>query len=323
MTAKLQIITNCSNRKLYPVPDELRLRNVAKDGSLKKCANNWLRRLSDHTSETHEAVNLYGGDHWAVARDLPRLAEKRGFSTGLWVASAGYGLIRSDTPIRSYSATFAPGHPDSVVQSSNRILKQRSLALWWKLLASARAPTSKSPTSIAALAESDPASCFLVVASPHYVLAMEDDLLAALSRVRHPERFVIVTSARSFLNSKLQIHAVHSSARFQNVLGGSRHSLHIRTARKMISECDRWALNAEGLRARYGRLLLRCVEPRQQDRRRLTDREVLRFIRSRVSGTDVSWTKLLRQLRQDGCACEQKRFRTLYFQLTGKSHGER
>lgn len=57
------------------------------------------------------------------------------------------------------------------------------------------------------------------------------------------------------------------------------------------------------------------------DRRRLTDEEVRLFIRERrTAEPSARHTRLLKQLRESGAACEQSRFRALFLEET-RRHG--
>lgn len=318
MRKRLQIIVSCTDRKRHPVPDELRLRAFL-DAQPAKRARRWWSQLSSHASDLCEAEVLYLGDHWTVARELPTLADQQGFRATLWVASAGYGLIPAHAPIRSYSATFVAGHPDSVAPASNGIPRHRLAATWWSRLSSFEGPDPAAPRTIAELLGRDPTTYVVVVASPDYVLSMEDDIVDALRASRDPDRFIIVTSPVQFSTQALAQHVVPSVARLQALLGGTRQSLHARTARKILSELGRWPLSASGQQQRYLRLLARCPEAPTFERRRLTDEQVLRFIRGALRRSpELSCSRLLRSLRDGGRACEQGRFRDLYMQVRGE-----
>ncbi len=57
------------------------------------------------------------------------------------------------------------------------------------------------------------------------------------------------------------------------------------------------------------------------ERRRLTDEEFRLFIQERrMAEPDAKHTRLLKLLRESGCACEQSRFRALFLEET-RRHG--
>ena len=109
----LHVIAGCTDRKRLPTPAPLRLGSLHGSAGSDRFAV-WWRTLERDRSPTRPAAELYAGDHWSVIRELPGLGAKDGLTVRLWVASAGYGLVPADAPLRSYAATFTPGHADSV-----------------------------------------------------------------------------------------------------------------------------------------------------------------------------------------------------------------
>lgn len=320
MTRALHIIASCTDRKRLPVPDELRLRGVP-TGSASDRAGRWWQRLSRHRSATLRASDLYVGDHWAIIKALPDVARAAGFRSFLWVASAGYGLVPGNALLRSYSATFAPGHPDSVAASKNGTAGSRLTRQWWTRLADMPSPLEGVPRTVADIVGDNPHAYVLLVASPNYISAMEDDLFAAIQASRESDRFIIVSARGRFAAGPLGAHLIPSEARLQIRLGGARPSLHARVARKILEECRTWELSAERLARRYQRILARSPDLPRFDRERMTDEEVERFIRAEARRSpEVSCTRLLRALRDRGCACEQSRFKALFCQVRKTTH---
>jgi hypothetical protein len=119
-------------------------------------AAEWLRRLAETKCETVPAADLYAGAHWRAAREAAGLAGRA------WVASAGYGLIPFDAPIHPYSATFAPGEPDSVVPPKAKS-RPADPADWWDALAKWSGPAPGAARRLADLASP---GGFLLVAGP-------------------------------------------------------------------------------------------------------------------------------------------------------------
>src|SRR4051794_16593732 len=94
------------------VPAALRLRRTPGTGPGQR-AMRWIERIASAGTDAVPARELYAGEHWDIARNLPAAAS--GFvHPMLWVASAGWGLIPADAMIRPYSATFSARHLDSV-----------------------------------------------------------------------------------------------------------------------------------------------------------------------------------------------------------------
>ena len=314
VTRTVHIIANCTDRKRLPVPAELRLRAV-RPGTPSDRGTRWWNRLRDHQSPVVQATDLYVGDHWAVTKTLPEIARASGLRPSLWVASAGYGLVPSNAPLRSYSATFAAGHADSVSLSRNGASGSEFTREWWAHLSGIPGPLRGLPRTVTDIVRDDPRACVLVVASPDYVSAMEDDLLAAARESKQPDGLLIISGRGRFAAGPLGTHLIPSEARLQLRLGGARLSLHARVARRILEEAPEWKLSAEILQARYRRIVARSPDLPHLVRQKMTDEEVQRFIRAQIRKSPAaSCTPLLRLLRDSGRACEQSRFKALFNQ---------
>jgi hypothetical protein len=311
------ILASCAERKRLSVPPALRLASI-RGRDIRERAARWWQRLMDHPSETLAATDLYAGGHWSVVRRLPDVARARGLRPELWVISAGYGLVPATASLHAYSATFAPGHPDSVSRDSSAASDRQA---WWAELARFKGPDRKAPRSIAALVLRDPSASVVVVASGHYVDAIEQDLLDAASRLAERERLIIITTPGRMTRGRLGPHVVTAPAQWQPILGGARTSLHARLAEKILYDAAD-GLSVETVRARLERVLERSPVVPQDGRQKMTDNDVRAFIRHALARDPrAGHSKLLRGLRESGRACEQSRFRRLFFEVTGRKHG--
>lgn len=311
MKRAVHIIASCTHRKRLPVPADLRLRRVDAKTTSARVAD-WLNRLRKHDSPKVPATDLYLGGHWAIVKTLPDLATAAGFRSHLWVASAGYGLVPADAPIRSYSATFASGHPDSV---SDEAASRSDDRAWWTRIGRAQGPVLGRPRTVTELMLDDPLASVIVVASGSYVAAMEDDILSAIAASRRPERIVIISGPSRSSSGALYPHLIQTDMRLQSTVGGACTSLHARVARKILREARTWGVDAGSLQPRYERILARSRAPEIEAREKLSDRRVLAFIRKNLGSSSSGHSPLLRLLRQEGYACEQARFRALYFKV--------
>src|SRR5262245_14676921 len=147
MSDTILILASCTERKRLAVPSALRLRTIRGRDVGERAALWWARLMNDQ-SETRIVTDLYAGGHWSVVRRLPDIAVARGLRPSLWVISAGYGLVPSSAPLHAYSATFAPGHQDSVSRDRSSAGDRQS---WWTELTRLKGPERKAPRSIAAL----------------------------------------------------------------------------------------------------------------------------------------------------------------------------
>lgn len=297
---RLHIVVTCANRKRRPSPVTLRLRLIPRVQPKERVAR-WLEQLTAEAGETVTAEKLYAGEHWDVARSLPSIATEFSRSM-LWVVSAGWGLIPVDAPIRAYSATFSPGHLDSVATDAN------GTRIWWGTLAAWQGPTPGRARSLAALVAEHPRDRVLVSLSEAYLTACEADLRAALSLARPGQ--VSIISAGLGQRADLASWRLPADARLQHVLGGTRAALNARIVADLLRA---GANDHQAMHDRLCNHLARAPELVAYRRRRLTDADVIDFIRARHARyPQASRSGLLRELRDAGMACEQTRFRGLF-----------
>ncbi|TDT14588.1 hypothetical protein BDK89_0143 [Ilumatobacter fluminis] len=296
-----RLVVSCSNRKSATTPDGLMARHLDPSIAVAKRCQQWVECLSDSDAMVVPAESLYQGEHWTVSTSIPALAP-RGRQVELWVASAGYGLIRSTAPLRSYSAAFSDG-ADRVAVGGDR-------SAWWSELANWEGPEPGQPRTLASLAKSHPKDSLLVALSPPYLRACVDDLLAARSTLADPSQMTVVCLGGQ-APPGLRDSAPPVDARVQAELGGSRQALNARVARYLVTERADSSL-LEATKA-LEMLVSRQPELRRFDRTPTSDDRVSAFIRRRVDeDSSATKTALLREYRASGFACEQHRFGRLF-----------
>ena len=312
MNNRLIVLTNCSERKRDGGNSQ---HLSAYKGSLGQKARRWCNLLARPSSDRIPAIERYQGDHWTASLRLLRKAEKAGWETDLWVASAGYGLIPAHAPILPYAATFAGNHPDSVAAGTSYFPKEASRQ-WWSYLSEWEGPMAGSPRTLEDLAAQYPEAAWLVLMSPTYLEALTEDLLAARGEMTHPDRLLVVSGAPGPSDPKLVPHWVPSLEICRGVLGGSCSSLNARVAGHVASSYspDQWT--SEVIQPQMN-LWMAGLDPIERPARKaISDADALAFIRKRTRQLGrTSHTALLRELRDQGIACEQKRFKALFQSL--------
>jgi hypothetical protein len=199
-----------------------------------------------------------------------------------------------------YYATLTPRRVDSVPGAA---------ASWWSLLSEWRGPAPQHPRSIRALATASPAAVFIFVLSKSYLRACEADIVAACEYIANLDRFLIV-SVGARPQGDLATFMVPADARLQAHFGGTRRALNARIGAHLLSTGIRSKDEAVG---HLGRLL--AVQPpiQRYDRKKQSDREILDLIAGRLAAAPTtSANRLLREFRDAGLACEQRRFIRLY-----------
>jgi hypothetical protein len=268
----------------------------------------WTRRLSADTSASYPAADLYAGEHWQVVSSLTDTLTGR--PTRVWIASAGYGLVAVDTPIRPYGATFSPAQLDSVGPS--RAVVQD----WWTRLSQWPGPAVGQPRSIADLAGRCRDATIVAILSASYQRACAADLLTASGRLQDSKALSVVGPPG--VCHDLADLLVPVTARLQQAVGGSMQALNVRAASHLL----RAAAAGGDLRRPVLRDAAAAVPAETPNGRatgrRLTDDQVRAYIREHLQAqtAPASATRLLQQLRATGRSCEQARFGRLYAALT-------
>jgi hypothetical protein len=302
---RLHIVVTCANRKRRPVPATLQLRRTTGVRPIQRAAR-WMQRLTASDLDTVRAEDLYAGEHWDIARALPRLAATGFARPTLWVASAGWGLIPIDAAIRPYSATFSTRHLDSVSDNA------QGAQDWWSAIAAWQGPTPGAARSLTALVADHPRDRVLLVLSQPYFAACGNDLRDAITIAN--DSMISIIAAGVTPQPTFEAWQLPADARLQHHVGGTRGSLNVRIAADLFTTglTDHGAMSLH-LRHR----LTAAPDLPTYERRRLADDEVITFIRARrATDTNLSRTSLLRELRDGGMACEQARFADLFATAT-------
>lgn len=299
----VHVVVTCTNRKTLPVPPALRLDSIPRHGVASR-TRKWVGRLAGMSSAPLIAAqDLYAGEHWMIARSLPGQVDHA--RVRLWICSAGYGLIPADAQIRPYAATFS-GRSDRVLGGANGGRQ------WWHALSGWDGPAPGEPRSICSLVTADPSAFFLLALSASYLDACRDDIAAAAGLVADTDTFMVISAGARHPGSIGAV-MVPSDARLQGFLGGTRQVLNARIAAHLLSAGISGRAEAANCMAR---LLAEQPPVIRYERKRLSDRKVTEMIADRLAqAPDMSASRLLREFRDAGYACEQQRFAELHRQV--------
>jgi hypothetical protein len=248
----------------------------------------------------HHADELYTGDHWQSIREAYRLASRYSSRAELWVISAGYGLIRSRTLIKPYSATFATGAADSVWRGRIEGDRPRRLQDWWQRLGH--------ESTLADLLPQKEDGVVIVAAGTAYVTALQPDLEAARQLDVTDDRFSVISAGTRGDGALLPV-----SGRFRTAFGGTDSALNARVLCMLASEATLHRFSRVEMAALLRRLSRDTQPTERQAGRSSSDQQIagrIRAIRRDVPG--ASRTEALRRLRSDGIACEQVRFASIW-----------
>lgn len=258
----------------------------------------WIERLSKLPAR-HSVSQLYAGRGFGLAEGAAASV-----GAGLYVLSAGLGLVASDSQVPVYGLTVSPGHAESVVA---RVEGDFDPAAWFEVLL-------KGPYSIQwADTFGDSRGRVLIALTRPYAEMVGSSLRAlpprSLARLR-----IFGASLSAFLPREVQCAAMPYDARLDAITPGTRADFSQRALDHFVREiaCKVGYQDIEADSEAVRRTLAKVTAPERARRPRRTDDEILRLIRKQLR-SQSGIARVLRALReQDGVACEQSRFSRLY-----------
>jgi hypothetical protein len=286
-------------------PVELRLSSI--DAGPDERPIEWSQRIREVEVSPHRAEDLYVGDHWQAACEAYRLAQQYSKRVELWVISAGYGLIPSSKLIKPYGATFATGSPDSVWRGTSEGDRVERLRHWWGALEHEVALTDLLPT------RGDGA--VVIAAGAAYLAALDADLERALQHDADDDRVSVISAGTKGDGVLLPV-----SGRFRAGVGGTDSSLNARTLALLARDAAAHQFRRSAMAATLIRMAAALPSTTRRAGRATEDAQIARRIREmRRRDPGISRTGALRELRTDGIACEQARFRSIWTRVVGDS----
>ena len=316
MARAVNLIVSCTNRKRFEVLPETAVHDVG-GRDLETRLKLWKANLRNATAAEHPADNVYIGDHWSIVHAIPTEARQLGLGVKLWVCSAGYGLIRPETPIKAYRATFTRGENDYV--ASGLIEDQNTLHRWWKGVCSYRFSSQHmAARTISEMAAAFPRTPLVVALSADYLKAVAEDLAAVLVRPYFQDHLSIVSCGTPQPHPIWKHNLLPCDGSLASSLGGTLTSLNARVARRLLYSLDGteptvWRLT------QLAHSINLCPRTTTPARVPTSDADVARFIQSHLTASPMtSKTRLLREFRGNGLACEQKRFGELYSKVRSR-----
>lgn len=290
------LITSCSSTKRAPAAVALKASSY-RIPHLEPFAELWVRHARAQ-AERHAAQTLYGGASVVAATRAAQTLSSR-----LYFVSAGMSLVSATTRIPSYdltvsarSASLPPPMRDGSV----------SAAQWWLALNNAMGRSNPFARVLRAI------DGLVLLALPRpYLQMVEPDLLNlsadALMRLR------IITVGKVQMPSTLLDQVIAYDARVEQLPGVPGGTASSAVQRALLDFSQRLARNPNTLSIHKQRQWVAAalgelqVKPRL-DRKVMDDAAIARWIVRRDPNRGQSASRLLRQFRDAGFACEQGRF---------------
>lgn len=230
----------------------------------------------------------------------------------VFAVSAGFGLLKPRTRIPNYDATFSLNVQNSVCGAliNNNINGNRR---WWNLMVEA----NRMENQIASIHDSVRLidGIHLVALPQLYLDAVWDDIENVLNDSAMAKRMIILTTSSS-KTDKSSSRVVSIPVGIRADLGGTIGTILPRLALKMVNEiapdiCDIGAIQLFVNK-------LRKEERLSPKRKRGNNKEISKIIIKIIKDNPSSsgYTSILRKFRADGHACEMKRFKMLFGQIS-------
>lgn len=298
------VVTNCTARKRskQQAVSSAEIRNV---DSVRDLARRWFRLAQGHSSATR-AADLYGGRSF---RDAAVAAESCG--ADLFIVSAGFGLVSSTTALPNYALTVSQG-----AGSISLKLKQFNASAidWWKALCG----EIGNPDPVSRLVRQR-STAVVLLALPSTYLQMVAPELGNLSNLEL-SRLRLFTSlpGQGLLEPRVANCVLPYDDRLSGLQGhaGTRTDFPQRALRHFVEVLQGHQLSLQAGRTAVVRALSRHKAPSRETRVRTSDSEICAAIKSLSTSGSLSASTLLRRLRDEqGIACEQGRFRSLWQQV--------
>jgi len=309
---RIHLITNCTSSKSSKLKHDVNIKDIS--GDAHSPSKQWLNKLKKQ-KDLVAAIDVYVGDHWSKVYEIYNLNHP------IWVVSAGYGLIPAKRAVSSYNATFNGNNENSVSRFySGETLTDKNI-IWWNEINLKKKPQTKPIGPIEELYKNNPSDIFFIVLPPNYlkVLAPELHKLITSGIINSENTFIF--SSKQTLKPLLQNLFFQAKDDFCEQLGGSRISLNIRLASKILKELTLERAVAPQVKKIYNDMLTNSAPAERFNRKKMTDEDVGNFIMNELLSMTLkesSASKVLRILRDKGMACEQKRFSNLYKTIAEK-----
>lgn len=313
--SEIVLIASCSQQKKRTGAKCVMLHTIKatnQEGRLKA----WTRSVqsSDWTTPADE---MYLGQYWSVIREIITAFDKKETRHQLLIASAGLGLLRSDDKIPNYAATFQTGATDDICSPTTLPLERRpSVRKWWKQI-NDNLSAKKRLTFLnqAITSETRTVVCLL---SSLYLEALKEEILSIQAQ-RPDIQFLIFTTEKDPARRGLKGWIPLESALLQK-LGGGSVSLSARMALEYFSSKRSTAsITSSDCRSFFKKRCQQHGSKRTFERKPATDDQAKDFIIKEVKNGATSYSPTLRAFRDAGFACEMKRFRGLFKEVTNNA----
>lgn len=298
------IISSCTNSKKIVAEPSLSISNFSDQFSIKEASEKWNSIIKQNDFESCLARELYKGVAWQYSLKTHKLLSTH-LPSKLLVASAGYGLIEADQTISSYDSTFTSNTKNSVSKFKN-YSSIHSNILWWN--------------SINKFSINDfPNNSRLFIILPfNYLLATQTFIHELVNRFK--DKVFIFTASQKPMPILINPYIIKFDSRFDTFHKGVKSTLLQRATHWLVNEIvnHNLSLTHTVLQTHIDKTLENYEKIEIPIRKKISENEIKSQIISMVTENKVNSASVgLRFFRENGFACEQKRFSRLFNEVKG------
>lgn len=308
---KIAIVVTCTKRKRVNPPRQMQFDTLTYTDDVNLLAKEWLKKIDD-SNKRYVAEELYCGPSWVPVLKARALSQRILGETGIYILSAGMGLICSTDFIPSYSATFADGKDQVAGRINNGRSKNEIHREWWNTLG--RLQYKKTEFTLRQLRSSD---IILVAAGSEYVYSVHDSLIELVKSINPRNIFLIsIGINKGKINTSLQECLLPFDISIEHMLPGARSSINQRVLHWVVKEViSKVTWERHEVEAFISKVIADCHDIQSTLPKRqivtLDDSSIKKWIRVQIQREKgITKSKLLRTFRES-MSCEQSRFSKL------------
>lgn len=298
--SQIHLLVPCSAKKSSSAPEMMYI-SKHKTPNLSRSIEAWVNAFNKVTDRC-TASQLYSGQAFQYAQNL---AKQHNFKIS--ILSAGFGLVTSDTKLPGYNATFA--------SNVDKVLTPHSS--WWSAVCESELPG----TSIFQYVKNHSQDKFVLCVGNEYLRAIQNDLLHVLESQAVGENQIVIIASN--IPKKLQPFKsvfIRASRKVLQHPKATKCGLAI-TDRNITSIATHLFVEQLRLTNRSFSAIIRALNkelenltvPKRPSRAKRDDNFILAFIEQGFRNhREVSQSLLFNLYKEEGNACTDTRFRTLY-----------
>ena len=297
----IYLISSCTNSKKNTAHPTLKISNLSTKWPLHRAIDQWLENITNSNPEV-TALDLYKGASWQSTLETYRLLSSH-IETKLFVASAGYGLIKAEKKITSYDSTFAANTENSISRFHNTS-SDHSNTVWWDAI------------NKITINDFSKDSTFFIILPYEYLLATQNFIKSLIEKFEN--KVLIFTANQKSVPCFMNPYLIQFDTRFNTFQKGTASSLLQRAVQWVSKEIieKNIPLTRDAIQKHIDKTLSKHEKFEMPKREKIDESSIReKIVKMIESGQVNSASQGLRLFRQNGFACEQKRFGKLFREI--------